>query len=148
MKNIGILILLTGFISCSNIVNQEELEKAKLELAAAKTTIENLKSQIEPEGDLVHVVLLKTKFSANLDALGSEIEKLRSIEVIKDLQYGAFENLGDKRALSDYSMMMEMSFDNEADYQIYQKHPLHLKLINNTKLLMAGPPATYDYMKK
>lgn len=148
MKNIGIIILLLCLIGCSNSDNQKALKQMKEELSLAKSTIERLNSQIEPEGDLVHVVFFKTKPEADIVALGKEIEKLKAIEVIKDLQYGAFENLEDQRALSDYSMMLEMSFDNKVDYQTYQKHPIHLQLKENAKAFLAGPPATYDYMKK
>ena len=108
MKNIGIIILLFCVIGCSSVVEQNEFKKIKAELATAKSEIENLKLQIEPEGDLVHLVLFKTKPDADFIALGKEIEKMEAIAVIKDLQYGAFENLGDERALSDYQMIIEM----------------------------------------
>jgi len=41
-----------------------------------------------------------------------------------------------------------MSLKNEKAYQDYQKHPIHLALKENTKQYMAGPPVTYDFVKK
>jgi len=148
MKKPLLFILLVGIISCSNPTVQEDLNKVQAELATAKSTIENLKSQIEPEGKLVHIVFFKLKTNVDLVALGNEIKKLEAIEVIKDLQFGFFENLDDTRALSDYDLMMEMSFDDKEAYKKYQAHPIHLALKENVKSFLAGPPATYDYLKK
>jgi len=147
-KELILLPVLATFIQCSNPSTPGELSKIKDELNTAKSTIENLKSQIEPEGNLVHIVFFKTKPKADLAALGRAIKKLEGIEVVKDLQYGAFENLEDQRALSNYTMMMEMSFDNKSDYQTYQKHAIHLKLKEEVKSFLAAPPATYDYIKE
>ena len=148
MKNLSLLIILSSFFSCSNSTLQNELKKVKDELAITKTTIETLKSQIDPEGKLVHVVFFKLKPDADLETMIAEVKKLEAIDEVKDLEVGYFENLGDDRALSEYSMMMEMSFDNVAAYEKYQKHPIHLALKENAKPLMAGPPATYDFMKR
>lgn len=142
------IIALFVFASCSNTAMQEELIKLKAELNNANETIEELKEQIEPEGKLVHVVFLKVKPDADLDALVAEIKKLGDIEEVKDLEVGPFEDLGDDRALSEYNMMFEMSFDNADAYQAYQVHPTHLALRENTQSMMAGPPATYDYVKR
>ena len=65
-----------------------------------------------------------------------------------DLEVGPFEELGDTRALSQYGLFMQMSFANKAAYEVYQKHPTHLALRENTGQFMAGPPVTYDFMKK
>jgi len=92
--------------------------------------------------------LFRLKPDADQAKLVEEVNKLESIEGLMDLQVGPFKELGDKRALSEYSMMMEMSFEDETAYQKYQAHPLHLALKENTKSLMAGPPATYDYLKQ
>lgn len=148
MRNTLFLLLLSALMSCSNATMQEELKRLEDELATSNATIEDLKSQIEPEGNLVHVVLFKLKPDADLDAVIAEIKKLESIEGVKDLEVGLFEDLGDDRALSDYSMMMEMSFDDAETYRKYQTHPVHLALKGNIKSMLAGPPATYDYMKR
>ena len=148
MRNTLFLLLLSALMSCSNATMQEELKRIENELATSNATIEDLKSQIEPEGNLVHVVLFKLKPDADLDAVIAEVKKLESIEGVKDLEVGLFEDLGDDRALSDYNMMMEMSFDDAEAYRKYQAHPVHLALKGNIKSMLAGPPATYDYMKR
>lgn len=135
-------------VSCTDTATQDELSKVKSELATAKAKISELESSIEPEGDLVHVVFFKVKSDADEAALVAEIKKLEEIEEVMDLEVGPFEDLQDTRALSEYSVMMEMSFADEAAYQTYQKHPIHLKLKENAKPFLAGPPATYDFVKK
>ena len=148
MKNFIFFIFLSSLTGCSNSVVQEELVKVKNELATARTTIETLKSQIELEGELVHVVFFKLKQEANPDALISEIKKLGAIKEVKDLEVGPFEDVGDARALSDYHIMMKMSFDDIEGYKIYQAHPIHLALKESAKMMLAAPPATFDFMKK
>ena len=147
MKSFVPLIILLTTMSCSNKSLLKELKHTQDELTLAKATIESLNTQIEPEGKFVHIVFLKTKPDVDLVALAAEIKKLENIEVVKDLQYGAFEDLQDARAMSEYNFIMEMSFDHKADYQQYQKHPIHLRLKENTKSFVAAPPVTYDYLK-
>lgn len=148
MRYISFLLGLGLFLSCSNSDAHKELQNLRVELAAAKSSITDLKAQIEPEGALVHMVFFKIKPAVDINVLMVEFEKLNAIEVVKDLQAGPFEEVGDARALSDYAMMMEMSFDNIDAYKKYQEHPIHLALKEKIKPLMAGPPATYDYIKK
>lgn len=148
MKNIALISLLIFLASCTNTAVQEELEKTKNELNAAKANIEKLKAQIEPEGKLVHLVLLKINPTADLAVVGNEMNKLKKITAVKDLQFGSFEDLGDKRALSEYNFMMEMSFDDEAAYQEYQKHPIHITFKEIVTPFLTAPPVTYDYLKK
>ncbi len=136
------------FVSCADTATQDELAKVKSELETAKTKISELESNIEPEGDLVHVVFFKVKPDADEAALVTEIKKLEGIKEVMDLEVGPFEDLEDARALSEYSVMMEISFADEAAYQTYQKHPIHLTLKENVKAFLAGPPATYDFVKK
>ena len=147
MKYVLIICLLTC-LSCTNTSVQQELKIVKQELATAQEKINNLEAQIEPEGELVHLVLFKVKSDADQTVLVSEVKKLETIEEVMDLEIGPFEDLGDERALSDYSMLMQMSFANKATYETYQKHPIHLALKEKLGQFMAGPPATYDYMKK
>ena len=147
MKYLSFFFILI-IASCSDSAVQEELSKIQSELDAAKTTISELKEAIEPEGDLVHLVFFKVKANADQAAFIAEIKKLEDIEEVMDLEVGPFEDLGDARALSDYSLMMQMSFADSTAYQNYQKHPIHLALKDNTKQYMAGPPATYDFVKK
>jgi len=135
-------------VSCSDTAVREELTTAQKELATAQAKITKLEAQIESEGDLVHIVLFQLKPDADKEKLIEEVRKLEAIEVVKDLEVGEFKELGDARALSQHLIAMQMSFDDEAAYQIYQKHPIHLTLKDNTKTFMAGPPVTYDFIKE
>ncbi len=148
MKSILFLFAALIFASCSDTTLKEELATTKAELKAAQNQIEALKSQIEPEGELVHIVLFRLTPDADQVKFVAEVNKMKDIEGLMDLQIGLFKELGDKRALSEYAMMLEMSFEDEAAYQKYQTHPLHLALKENIKSSMAGPPATYDYIKQ
>lgn len=148
MKSTLSILLIFCLASCSNSALQKEMDKVKSELKLAKATIEDIKIQIEPEGKLVHFVFFKLKPDTDELALIEEIKKLESIEVVKDLQVGPFENLDDDRALDQFGLVMEMSFDNADTYKVYQTHPIHLALREKAKPFLAGPPATYDYIKK
>ncbi len=143
-----IIICLFLCTSCANNALQEEVATLKNNLQVAQEKITNLESQIEPEGELVHLVFFKVKPDADQAALVAEVKKLESIKEVMDLEIGPFEDLGDIRALSDYTMLMQMSFADKAAYERYQKHPIHLALKDNTGAFMAGPPATYDFVKK
>lgn len=147
MKYLYLLGLLFIF-GCTNTQVQEELNSSKQNLETANEKIKQLEGQIEPEGELVHLVFFKVKQDANQAALVAEVKKLEGIKEVMDLEIGPFEDLGDPRALSDYTMLMQMSFANKAAYERYQKHPIHLALKGNTGAFMAGPPATYDFMKR
>lgn len=145
-------LLLSVLMSCSNAAIQSELETTKLalkETEIALTTVNQQLSDLQKveTAKLVHVVFFKVKAEAEADLI-VEIKKLEGIPVIQDLEVGTFENLEDPRALSYYNIVMEMSFADKAAYEVYQKHPLHLALKDNTKSMMTGPPATYDYLEK
>jgi len=141
-------ISLLSLVACTNTAVQEELKTLQQELTTAKEKISSLEAQIEPEGELVHLVFFKVKPNIDQASLVAEVKKLAGIKEVMDLEIGPFEDLGDERALSDYTMLMQMSFANKAAYEAYQKNPTHLALRENTMQFMAGPPATYDFMKK
>lgn len=143
-----LIFSLLVLVACTNTAVQEELTTLKQELTAAKEKITSVESQIEPEGELVHLVLFKVKPDADQAAMVAEVKKLTGIKEVMDLEIGSFEDLGDGRALSEYSILMQMSFANKAAYENYQKHPIHLALKDNLNPFMAGPPATYDFVKK
>ena len=147
MRHLLFLVILT-LLGCSDAAVQKELTTLKGELATAQEKIKTLERQIEPEGELVHLVFLRLKADADYAALVSEVKKLSGIKEVMDLEIGPFENLGDERALAEYSVLMQMSFTDKAAYETYQKHPIHVAVKENTKSFMAGPPATYDFMKQ
>ena len=150
MKNYVILSIssLIVLTACSNNTLQEEVATLKNTLQTAQEKITTLESQIEPEGELVHLVFFKVKPDVEQAAIVVEVKKLEAISEVMDLEIGPFEDLGDARALSEYTMLMQMSFSNKAAYERYQKHPIHLTLKENLGAYLAGPPATYDFMKQ
>lgn len=155
MKNLLFLFLATPlfFSACQQnnateqlATLQQQLSEKTTALQQAQATIDNLK---ETKGkQLVHTVYLKLKpglsGKENL-ALVAEISKLNGIEVVNNLEYGVFQDVGDARALSEYGLVMQMSFDNMDDYHSYQANEIHLNLKEQLGQYLAGPPATYDY---
>ena len=154
MKAFTLFLSILFLASCSNpnTALEKELNDTKTKLIAAEQALaESSKPQAVANEDtypLVHLVYFKVKSDSDQVKLIEEINKLEGIEVLHDLEVGSFEDLGDQRALSDYQVVMQMSFKSEADYKTYQAHPIHLALKENAKSLLAGPPATYDYLKK
>ena len=158
MRLFVLLFSILLLIGCSDNNLKEELINTKEELANLKEEYKDVQSQLgsvssdlhsnQQEFPLVHVVYFKLKPNADQDALIEEINKLRGIEELHDLEIGIFENLEDQRALSDYQLMMSMAFKNEEDYKSYQAHKLHLGLKEKVGAYLAGPPATYDYLVK
>lgn len=149
MRPLFTLLPLILLLACSNnSAVEEKLQATEEELATAQEEIEQLQSQLEQEGQLVHLVFFKLKPDADQETLVTEINKLKTIQEVMDLEVGPFEDLSDPRALSDYSMVMSMEFKNAQAYEAYQQHPIHQALKANTIEYMAGPPATYDFVKK
>lgn len=150
MRFLPILILFF-LTSCSNSTLQNELKQAKLDLATTKAELQKATQEIstlkqEDIGKLVHIVFFKLKPEVDTEKLIGAIKKLQAIPEVEDLEVGFFENLGDARALSDYQLVMEMTFLDKAAYDKYQQHPIHLELKDKLGSFLAGPPATYDFM--
>lgn len=143
---IGSLFLL---MACNNnTAIQAALTKAQADLEKANHTITTLEAQIEPEGDLVHLVFLNTKPDIDQAALIAAIKKLGDIQEVMELEVGPFEELNDARALSDYELVIQLSLADKTAYDNYQKHPIHIALKENLGPYLAGPPATYDFRKQ
>ena len=145
-----LLIFILG--SCSNAALETELSSIKNALATAEAALQKANQEIailkqDDTGKLVHVVFFKIKPDAAAAAI-TEMKKLAEISEVQDLEVGTFEDLGDARALSDYHLIMEMTFDNKAAYDKYQQHPIHLALKDNVGAFLAGPPATYDFIEQ
>ncbi|MEO1518730.1 MAG: Dabb family protein [Bacteroidota bacterium] len=147
MKYLPLFALLLLF-SCSDPNAQQQIATLRSELDAANEIMASIKAKIEPEGNLVHLVMFKLKADADANALVAEIKKLETIEGVMDLEVGTFEDLGDERALSEYGLAMQMSFQDAAAYQKYQQDPIHLALKEATKAYLAAPPVTYDFTKR
>ncbi|MDF1864785.1 MAG: Dabb family protein [Saprospiraceae bacterium] len=147
--DIGILF----FSSCKQGIDSQAFEKLKTELDETKTALasankELMNLQSNDAKQLVHIVLLKLKEDVDKPALINEIKKLENIEEVKNLNIGAFQDLGDARAMSDYEIVLSMEFEAEEAYQTYQAHEIHLKLKENIGKYLAGPPVTYDYWEQ
>ncbi len=147
-----ILLLIILLTSCANATLESELAVTKSALINTEAALKDANQQLADlqkaeTGQLVHVVFFKVKEGTEADMI-TAIKKLEGIPVVKDLEVGTFENLNDPRALAEYNLMMEMSFTDKVAYEIYQKHPLHIALKENTKSFMVGPPATYDFIEK
>lgn len=142
---LGFILLL---FSCNDNHDQEQLVIIKEQLAKANAKISQLQTQIESEGELVHLVFFKVKSNADQKAFVEAVKKLMAIKTVMDLEIGPFEDLGDDRALSEYTMLLQISFADKAAYENYQQHPIHLALKKNIGQYMDGPPATYDFIKK
>lgn len=147
-KSIIALWILT-FLSCSHTA---EITKLKSDLAQTQTELTQIKNEQlkteQPTQKLVHLVYLKLKEGAteqDKQALIVEMKKLKGIEQVHNLEVGAFYDLKDKRAMSEFDLFMQMRFNNEQEYQQYQAHPIHLQLKENAKAYLGGPPVTYDY---
>lgn len=136
------VVVLLG--SCSQKALEAELISTKKALSDAETKL----TALETKGDLVHLVYFDLKEAANINQFIIEIEKLREIEVIQSLEIGTFKDLGDQRALSEYELVMQMSFKDSAAYQVYQNHPIHLQLKAAAKAVLSAPPATYDFVRE
>lgn len=147
MKRIHLtLIFIALFLACKPEIDTSKVDNYKLKeaLKMAQAKIKDLKSA----DDLVHIVYFKLKEDASKDGLIAEIKKLEGIDVLKNLEVGTFQDLGDKRAMSQFDVVMQMEFENETDYKIYQAHPIHLALKAAAGAYLAGPPVTYDYWEK
>lgn len=142
------LLLITLSVACTDTAMQTELHLAQRQLVETQKALSELEAATAETGGLVHIVLFKLKPGADQDKMIAEIKKLEAIPVIQELEVGPFQNLGDTRALSEYAIIMEMSFQDSTAYQKYQAHPIHQALKENTLSLLGGPPATYDYIKR
>jgi len=143
------LLLLT---SCSGPDLQAELTQVKADLQQTQTALSDAQKalaevQQEDSGTITHLVFFKLKSQDLVPDCIQAIKKVDDIPEVKDLEVGPFKDLGDPRAMSEFGVVMEMSFDSEQDYRIYQAHPIHLALKEAVKPILAGPPVTYDYQR-
>ena len=148
------LMLLIFLAACKpNANTQLELEKVRLELADKNLQLEAAQKELaqlkaDQDAALVHLVLFKMKPKISEEdkaSFLSELQKLDAIEQIRDFDVGTFKDLDDPRALSDYDVVLSMSFDNAEDYKKYQEDQRHIQVRDELGRFLGGPPATYDY---
>ena len=94
---------------------------------------------------LRHLVLFKAKSEDDAQKLVSELSALGKIDEVKSIEVGRFLDLEDARALSDYQVILNVTFENKAEYATYQSHDIHLAVKENVKKHLSGPPVSYDY---
>lgn len=140
---IGLSIFL---LACNHSELEVKLAKTELELAETMKALAQAESLTPSQGQLIHLVLFKLKPDADVQFLSNELNKLASIEEVRDLSLGEFEEVGDERALKEYPFMMQIRFDNVEAYKTYQQDTLHLGVKKRTFHLLAGPPSSYDYL--
>ena len=151
MKQIACILLPLFFYACSpSTALQEELKSAQSTVGQQEKLIDSLQALLVTESNqkLVHVVYFKLKddlSASDQKTLIDEIEKIKAIPVLSNLEVGKFQDLGDQRAMSDYGIVMQMDFENEEDYKAYQEHPIHLALKTAIVPYLGGAPVTYDY---
>jgi len=146
-------ILLIGFSICVLYSCSDPDATLRKELDTAVFKIDMLEQQLKSKasaqsGDLVHIVYFNTKDDLNQkqqSTLIEDLNQLQGIQHIKSFALGHFKNLNDTRALSEYEIIMSMSFQDQESYQKYQDHPTHIALKGKLENYLAGPPATYDY---
>lgn len=157
MKPLLLLLLPSGLIlsGCQqNIELQKELLEAQMALEETQAALQEAKTElearpVEKKGQLVHLVYFQLKpgiTEEERSQLITEIENLKKIPGLEHLQVGRFKDLGDERALSEFGMVMQMSFANETAYRTYQSHPVHLELREKLSSFLVGPPVTYDFI--
>ena len=143
-----LFLFLPVLICCNNPRHGQILKQTEEELRILRERVAQLSEELDSKGDLVHIVFFRLKSGTDQDAFITEVQKLAQIEGLMGLNVGPFENLNDDRALSEFALVMEMRFEDKAAYEVYQKHPVHLALRAYGNPFFAGPPATYDYIRK
>jgi hypothetical protein len=95
---------------------------------------------------LKHLVFLNLKPDIDLELLLLELQALSEIATLDSFSVGKFIDLNDPKAMSNYEIIMEMTFKDVEAYQAYQEDSLHVAMVKKTKSFMEGPPLSYDYM--
>lgn len=108
MKNSLLLTMVLVLLACTDSALEKKLVTTQQELEDAQSTIAQLQSQVDSEGDWVHMVFFKLQPNTNQEELIKEIKKLKNIPLVKNLRLGSFENTGDQRALSEYDLVLEL----------------------------------------
>ena len=139
MKYVYLLGLIASCVGLAGWQPQDSAAQAEIQQEITPSTIGSHKKR------LVHLVWFKMKEGFDHDAFVKKLQKLDDIEVVNDFEVGNFANLEDPRAMSDFELVLQMSFESEADYRKYQSHPLHLQLKKEIGGFLNGPPVTYDY---
>ena len=154
VSKISILFTLMFMSACQPSGLQNKLASCQEELKETKAAYEEAQSQLqtsETDPKLVHTVYLNIKDDISAEDknfLLSGIKSLSSIPGVNDFKSGTFKDLGDQRALSTYEVVLQMEFLDESAYQKYQQDSIHLAFKKRVGHLLAGPPATHDFIEQ
>ncbi|MCF8371491.1 MAG: Dabb family protein [Bacteroidales bacterium] len=106
-------------------------------------------SDIQKPG-LNHLVFLDLKeglSQAQRDSLFASINKLESLVGKESFTIGLKAKTADPRMLNADLVIQTIHKDTQA-LKDYQKQPIHLQVIQETKSFLSGPPALFDYWEK
>jgi len=148
MKYTLIPLCIWVLVGCAGNPQEAELATLQQELTQIRAERDSLAERAKGKGDFVHLVFLKIKPDVDSVGLIQELQKLSEIEQVTEFTCGFYEEVDDPRALSEYHFMMKLRFESEEAYQTYQQHPLHAASKAATKEMLAGPPATWDFVAK
>ena len=107
MKSLFPILLLLVFIqtACRQNLDSSVIEQLSTELTAVKAQLEQSATDLaslksDRDYPLVHVVFFDLKKDADTAKFMKEIQKLKGVEALKNLEVGRFADLKDPRALS------------------------------------------------
>ncbi len=141
------------FALCLLMVNCTDNTAIETELAATKSALAIAEAKLTTSSTITGLVHT-TYFTMKPDLTEAEqkafLEGLESLKNIKEVQSIIIEkrlNVGDEvRALTQFDIIMQLMFANEADLKNYDKNEEHNKLRKTLGKYLAGPPATFDFM--
>lgn len=97
---------------------------------------------------LIHMVTFKLKPDLNpaeVQAFVDGIRSLCSIPYLSDCLTATPAETGDARLVSDYDLLLQMSFRNMELLERYSKDEFHLAVRKNIKSYLAEAPVVYDF---
>ena len=132
------VLLSVWFVSCIQNFNNE-------------TDCDALIKELEKKekAALAHIVFLNIKdelVGDELEYLENELQRMQQIKEVQQFELGLFKNLEDKRAMSEYEVVMKMYFEDSLAYRSYQDHPIHNEIKSTLSEYLETPPVTYDYL--
>ncbi|MEX0274753.1 MAG: Dabb family protein [Flavobacteriaceae bacterium] len=140
------IVLLCSALSCTDRPTAHENARLKAQVDSLKTLMVSKHSG--EVSHLVHLVFFKTRNEVSAQTLATQLKRLKGIGEVEALSVGSFRDLGDPRAFGEYNLVVSMLFKDSTSYRLYQEHPLHLKIKEETRELLAAPPISYDYHNK
>ncbi len=146
-------VILVFLFSCGPD-NDAEIEILQEKLREKTSEIDELNQALEAEGlfargKLLHLVYFNLKNDLEremYDQFLNEVNRLKSITVVKNLVYGEHEDVGDIRSMKDFEIVMQLTFDDVSSLDEYQKDPIHLDVKDKVGPYLEGPPVVYDFI--